>query len=87
MFSIIAHDLKSPFNSILGFSELLTTHISNSNLHDSAKFAQTINSQAKSTLDLLDNLLNWAKSQTGQISFTVILRARTGANFLRHRLD
>lgn len=69
LFAIIAHDLRSPFNSIIGYSELL---ISNSQKFDSVtseEFIEIINSSAKNTLNLLDNLLNWAKSQTGQISF------------------
>lgn len=68
-FSIIAHDLRSPFNNILGFSELL---IENSNNYETAraeKYLGIINSSAKNTLVLLDNLLNWAKSQTGELSF------------------
>lgn len=69
LFSIIAHDLRSPFNGILGFSELLIKNIDHCEVTESEKYLGFINSTAKSTLILLDNLLNWAKSQTGQISF------------------
>ena len=69
LFSIIAHDLRSPFNAILGFSELLIENINNLELADSKTYLGFINSSAKSTLILLDNLLNWSKSQTGQIIF------------------
>jgi len=69
LFSIIAHDLKSPFNSILGFSDLLITNLRKYNFEKSESFLRNINSSAKCTLNLLDNLLNWAKSQTGQIGF------------------
>ena len=68
-FSIIAHDLHSPFNSILGFSELLIDETKNYNIEEKEKFIRTINSTAKSTLTLLDNLLNWARAQTGNITF------------------
>ena len=69
LFSIIAHDLRSPFNSILGFSELLISDSGNLKVEETQKYIGYINSSAKSTLNLLDNLLNWAKSQTGKIKF------------------
>ena len=69
LFSIIAHDLRSPFTGILGFSELLKENLKESTISQSEKYATLINSSAKNTLVLLDNLLNWAKSQTGQINF------------------
>lgn len=69
LFSIIAHDLRSPFNAILGFSDLLTNNINEHNIEENKKFIEQINNTAKFTLNLLDNLLTWAKSQTGQIEF------------------
>jgi PAS domain S-box-containing protein len=69
LFSIIAHDLKSPFNCILGFSELLNENIRQYEIEKSEKFAEQINSTAKYTLNLLENLLVWAKTQTRQIDF------------------
>jgi PAS domain S-box-containing protein len=68
-FSIIAHDLRTPFNNILGFSELLIENTKDSEVAESKIYSEIINSSAKNTLVLLDNLLNWAKSQTGQIKF------------------
>ncbi|HAN17552.1 MAG: hypothetical protein A2X13_03050 [Bacteroidetes bacterium GWC2_33_15] len=70
LFSIIAHDLKSPFNSILGFTDLLIEHIHNRNFKKSESLISFISSSAKNTFNLLNNLLDWAKSQTGQLSFT-----------------
>ncbi len=69
LFSIIAHDLRSPFNSILGYSELLIENAKSNHDDETATFSEIINTSANNTLHLLDNLLNWAKSQTGQISF------------------
>lgn len=68
LFSIIAHDLRSPFNSIIGFSELLLSNVNNTENTQSEKYIDIINSTAKNTLILLDNLLNWAKSQTRDLS-------------------
>ena len=67
LFSIIAHDLRSPFINILGLSEILLEHKNIKANSDSEKFVGIINSSAQNTLVLLDNLLNWAKTQTGQI--------------------
>ena len=68
-FSIIAHDLRSPFNNILGFSELLIENLNKFETQETEKYLGIINSSANNTLILLDNLLNWAKSETGIISF------------------
>jgi signal transduction histidine kinase len=69
LFSIIAHDLRSPFNSIIGYSDLLIETARDYSVAESKEFIGIINSSAKYTLNLLDNLLNWTKSQTGQIIF------------------
>ena len=69
LFSIIAHDLKSPFTAILGFSDILSSEIKNQDVAKSEKIINYISSSAKNTLNLLNNLLSWAKSQTGQLSF------------------
>ncbi|MGV8964401.1 MAG: ATP-binding protein [Candidatus Saccharimonadaceae bacterium] len=69
LFSIIAHDLRTPFNSILGFSELLIENVKDYDTAEAAEFLSIISSSAKNTLALLDNLLNWAKIQTGQIDY------------------
>jgi signal transduction histidine kinase len=69
LFSIIAHDLRSPFNSILGFSEPLDKNENDNFEKESIHNLKIINSTAKKTLALLDNLLIWAKSQIGQIKY------------------
>jgi len=68
-FSIIAHDLKNPFHAILGFSDVLSSNYNSipddkkqeylGMIHDSAEFARS----------LLDNLLNWSRSQSGTIHY------------------
>jgi signal transduction histidine kinase len=69
LFFIIAHDLRSPFNSILGYTELVIENAKDRNDDESMVFMEIIHSSAKSTLHLLENLLIWAKSQTGQVVF------------------
>ena len=70
LFSIIAHDLRSPFNNILCLSELLSEKVAVTENSESEEFVDLINTTAKNTLSLLDNLLNWAKSQTGELGFS-----------------
>jgi PAS domain S-box-containing protein len=69
LFSIIAHDLRSPFNGILGFSDLLINITNSQDTEKTKKYSSLIYSTARNTLVLLDNLLDWGKSQTGQINF------------------
>ncbi len=69
LFSIIAHDLRSPFSNILGFSELLIENIRTYPIEKSERIIEIIKSSSKQTLTLLNNLLDWARTQTGQIDF------------------
>jgi len=68
-FSIIAHDLKSPFNSILGFSEMLKDEARDLDIDSIVQYAGIINSSAQHTFELLENLLDWARMQQGRIPF------------------
>jgi signal transduction histidine kinase/ligand-binding sensor domain-containing protein len=72
-FSIIAHDLKNPFNSIIGFSDMLNEEIKVDNPLRVHEFARLINVSAVQTLKLLENLLEWAESQRGKIPFNPVL--------------
>lgn len=67
LFSIIAHDLRTPFSNIIGLSDLLLENIID--FEESEKYIKILNKSAKNSLVLLDNLLNWSKSQTGQLNF------------------
>ncbi len=69
LFSIIAHDLKNPFNSIIGFSELLSENIRSYNTQKISDMVFQINSLAKNQYSLLENLLEWANSQRGNTQF------------------
>lgn len=68
-FSIIAHDLRSPFNSIIGLLELLINQYEKFNDSERKDYLSLINEDAKRTLKLLNDLLEWAKLQTGKLSF------------------
>ncbi|MGQ1909076.1 PAS domain-containing sensor histidine kinase [Marinifilum sp. RC60d5] len=68
LFSIIGHDLCNPFNNILGFSDLLIENLNDPSFNEHEKYLKIINDSANNTLILLQNLLDWAKSQTGMLS-------------------
>ncbi len=66
-FSIIAHDLKSPFNSVVGFSNQLHEQISKNNYERIDEFAKIIHQSSLRAMDLLTNLFEWAQSQSGRM--------------------
>ena len=68
-FSIIAHDLRSPFNSIIGFLDLLINQYEDFDDSEKKEFLKVIENNANNTLKLLENLLEWAKAQTGKVLF------------------
>ena len=69
LLSIIAHDLKNPFNSILGFSEILAENPDQFDCDKLKSMCRLIHQQAQSAHSLLENMLQWAKTQTDQIVF------------------
>ncbi len=68
-FSIIAHDLKNPFNTIVGFSNMLKEDAGSGELGRIDELTALINDSATRTYHLLENLLDWANSQRNMISF------------------
>ncbi len=66
-FSIIAHDLRSPFNAILGFSEHLANNLESCSDDEVKLFAGNINISATQTYKLLENLLEWSRIQRGLV--------------------
>ncbi|MBN1118399.1 MAG: hypothetical protein JXA77_14405 [Bacteroidales bacterium] len=69
LFSIIAHDLSSPFNTILGFSELLMMRYGTLEDEEKQEYIKIINTSSDKLYSLLQNLLLWAGSQTKKISY------------------
>jgi signal transduction histidine kinase len=69
-FSIIAHDLKNPFHSIMGFSDLLIRSHDSIEKDKQIEFIQLIKDSSTSAYSLLENLLNWARTQTNRIQYT-----------------
>ena len=69
LYSVIGHDLRSPFNAILGFSQLLVESYDEFSDNDRREFASNINLVARNTYELLVNLLDWSMSQLGRSKF------------------
>lgn len=67
--AIIGHDLKSPFNVLLGLSEMLAEGISNINIKEIEEIAKELNRAAQNTYSLLEDILLWTRAQSGKIPF------------------
>lgn len=69
-FSIIAHDLKSPFSGFLNLTELMADRAENFSQAEFVENSKALNKAAQTLYKLLDNLLEWAQLQRGAIKFT-----------------
>lgn len=67
--SIIAHDLRSPFNAIIGFSDLMVKNFHQLDEETFLKGLKIIESASSHAYKLLENLLIWARNQTGKSQF------------------
>jgi PAS domain S-box-containing protein len=67
--SILGHDLRSPFNALLGLSELLKENIQEFQIDEIKNMAGDINKTAQNTFNLLEDILTWARAQQGKIPF------------------
>ncbi|MCT4590656.1 MAG: PAS domain S-box protein [Carboxylicivirga sp.] len=70
LFSIIAHDIKNPFNSILGFTSLLRSNLEIYSKEEIKTYIEQIAVSSENVYKLLEDLLIWAKSQLGQMTVT-----------------
>ena len=68
--SIIAHDLINPFNSIIGFCDLMKEKIDENDLNCIEEYSSFIQKSSKQAMNLLLNLLEWSRIQTGSMVFT-----------------
>ncbi len=69
LFSIISHDLRTPFNQFIGGTELLLTKLEEYDKNMLRKFLTLLNKEAVRSYRLLENLLQWSKTQRGLIKF------------------
>jgi two-component system, sensor histidine kinase and response regulator len=67
LLSIIAHDLRNPFSVLITFSKLLLDSLDDFSRDDVLNYLNTFYQTSKQGYNLLDNLLNWSRSQTGNM--------------------
>ena len=68
-FSIIAHDLRSPFYGFLGLSQRLVEELPVMTVNESQRIAGNLNDSALATFRLLENLLEWSRMEQGLVPF------------------
>lgn len=68
-FSIIAHDLRNPYSSLMGFSEMLLEDLDEISKDEIRESLKIIYSAAKNSFNLLENLLAWSRLETGHMPF------------------
>jgi signal transduction histidine kinase len=68
-FSIIAHDLRSPINSLLGFTNLLSNYADAMTTDEVKKISNDLNKSLQNVLQLIEDLLTWARSQMNKVDF------------------
>jgi len=68
-FSIIAHDLKSPYQGLLGYAQILSTEYETLTEEEKKSFIKNIEELSQNSFKLLENLLEWSRLQTGKIVF------------------
>lgn len=69
LFSVISHDLKNPFNSLIGFSNLLLDEVNEGEYKNVKEYTNYINQASTQGFKLLTKLLDWSRSQTGSIVY------------------
>lgn len=67
--SILSHDLRSPFNALLGFADLLVEESSGKDIPEIRQYSRMVQQIARNTFQLLENLLAWSRLQMGNIPF------------------
>lgn len=68
-FSIIAHDLKSPFNSLMGLSEMLVLHSETMNQSEVLNYSKMVHQSTGRLYALVENLLQWSRTQMGTTDY------------------
>jgi len=68
-FSIIAHDLRNPIAGFLNLTEVLTHNFDVFSEKESKEFIDVMNQASKQLYNLLENLLQWSRAQTGRITY------------------
>lgn len=68
-FSIISHDLRSPFSSLISLTDLIADENDDLTLDEIKTLSKSISNSARAIFNLLENLLHWSRVQTGRIDY------------------
>lgn len=85
LYSLVAHDLRAPFNTIMGFASLLADAGEDADKEKVKMYAHFINDAALQVFNLLENLLFWARSQSDEIHYSP--SALNLSDLIRETLD
>lgn len=72
LISIISHDLRSPFNSLLGFSEILTTEYDSLTHDEILEYQKAIYEASKNLYSMTTNLLHYSRFQMGRFEYNPV---------------
>ncbi len=68
-FSVLAHDLRGPFNGILGLTDLMSDKTANLSKDEFQEFAQKVNDKSQETFELLESIIEWGEIHRNKINF------------------
>ncbi len=71
-FSIVANDLRNPFNGIIGFTDFILHEFGNLSKEQIIHIVELVNNTSKDNYKLLEKLLEWSQLQTGNIKFNPV---------------
>jgi len=74
LFSVISHDLRSPFSGIVGLAEIIQSELDTLTKEELLEYVNLIQKTSKESLEVFENLLHWGRIQSGKINpvFTTI---------------
>jgi PAS domain S-box-containing protein len=73
LFTLISHDLRSPFNSLLGFSEILATEYNTLSREEIKEYLNVIYESSKNLYGMTNNLLQFSRFQMGRMEFDPVI--------------
>ncbi len=68
--SVIAHDLRDPFNILIGYSDLILEKFDTLSKEDIRKYVMAMNNSSNNGFNLLKNLLDWSRAESDKITYT-----------------
>lgn len=71
-FSIVSHDLRSPFAGILTITDIIKNHADTVSKEELISMLQSLNETAQQTYKFIEDLLEWSRSQMGRIQMNII---------------